>query len=80
LEFESVHFCGGRKTGEPEVKPSKQGFVSGFVCTASKQFLKLFVLLSVSDNPLPALGIFHRFTFQAVDNAFLSVDSFFFLR
>ncbi len=25
LEFESVDFCGGRKTGEPGEKPSEQG-------------------------------------------------------
>jgi hypothetical protein len=25
LEFRNVDFCGGRKTGEPEEKPSKQG-------------------------------------------------------
>jgi hypothetical protein len=25
LEFRNVDFCGGRKTGEPGEKPSKQG-------------------------------------------------------
>jgi hypothetical protein len=25
LEIRNVDFCGGRKTGEPEEKPSKQG-------------------------------------------------------
>jgi hypothetical protein len=25
LEFRNVDFCGGRKTGEPREKPSKQG-------------------------------------------------------
>jgi len=25
LEFKNVHFCGGRKTGEPSEKPLDQG-------------------------------------------------------
>ena len=42
-------------------------------------FIYLFICL-FADDVLLGVNIIHRFTFEAVNNAFFSVDSFFVLR
>ena len=43
-------------------------------------FLTFIFTLFFTENPLTILGWFSNFGFQAVANAFFSVDTFFFLR
>ena len=47
-------------------------------CTSDHLFDIYFSVLT--DDPVPTIQMVHNFSFQAVNNAFFAVDSFFFLR